>query len=165
MDTVQKLGGKARRTRKLNTWAKAAGEYYRAHKDEFNSFSEVLSSPKLREYYDAKYKNKKGGEGIGNANNLVGGKKKRKSVTKKGGNNGIQINQGGLYESETTATGGNPVTDDQAELVSAPVAPSGGEPTIIVPNETTAGAGDEGTMEPFLSGGKKSRKSSKKSKK
>jgi hypothetical protein len=161
MDTVQKLGGKARRTRKLNTWAKAAGEYYREHKDEFKSFSEVLSSPKLREYYNAKYKNKKGGEGIGNANNLVGGKKKRKSV-KKGGNNGIKIDSSDpRYGGETTADG---TTLELGGNVSAPLTPVGGN---FVLNETNATDGGEGPMESesFFSGGKKSRKSSKKSKK
>ena len=168
MDTVQKLGGKARRTRKLNTWAKAAGEYYREHKDEFKSFSEVLSSPKLREYYDAKYKNKKGGEGIVNANNLVGGKKKRKSVKKGGNNGGIKID--GLdprYGGENTATGSTTLDVGGADGVvdSPPLAASGGDPEFKDTNETKMPNGDEGPMESFFSGGKKSRKSSKKSKK
>jgi hypothetical protein len=164
MDTVQKLGGKARRTRKLNTWAKAAGEYYREHKDEFNSFSEVLSSPKLREYYNAKYKNKKGGEGIGNANNLVGGKKKRKSVKKGGNNGGIKIDGGDpRYGGENTATGGT--TLELGGNVSAPLAPVGGNFVLNEINETRMPGGDDGKMESFFSGGKKSRKSSKKSKK
>ena len=45
--------------RKMNNWAKAAGEYYRAHKGDFESFSEVLKSPEFRKYYNEKYgKNK-----------------------------------------------------------------------------------------------------------
>lgn len=154
---VPKIGGKGRRTRKLNTWAKAAGEYYREHKDEYESFSEVLSSPKLKEYYNAKYKNKKGGEGIENANNLVGGKKNRKTAKKRGGNNGGITIDGDkpLYAGEKTALGNTIDGSDAAG--GAPISASGGEPVNITdPNATT---------EPPISGGKKSRKSSKKSKK
>lgn len=41
--------------RKMNLWAKAAGEYYRAHEKEVNSFSDVLKSPEFKEYYRTKY--------------------------------------------------------------------------------------------------------------
>jgi hypothetical protein len=54
------MGGK---TRKSNSWAKAAGEYYRANKSKVESFSEVLKSADFRKYYNKKYKMKKGGEG------------------------------------------------------------------------------------------------------
>ena len=155
MDTsLQKIGGKGRRTRKLNTWAKAAGEYYREHKDEYESFSEVLSSPKLKEYYNAKYKNKKGGEGIPAANNLVGGKKNRKSAKKRGGNNGgITIDGGNpLYAGEKTAGSNTLELGGSDAEGAAPILPSSGELNLMDPNATKTG-------------GKKSRKSSKKSKK
>jgi hypothetical protein len=45
---------KSRKSRKPNMWAKAAGEYYRAH-SEITDFSEVLKSPKFKEYYRNKY--------------------------------------------------------------------------------------------------------------
>ena len=46
-----------RRTRRVNAWAKAAGEYYRAHKKdpEIKEFSDVLKSPKFKAYYHSKY--------------------------------------------------------------------------------------------------------------
>jgi len=148
----QKMGGKSRRTRKLNTWAKAAGEYYREHKDEFKSFSEVLSSPKLKEYYDAKYKNKKGGEGIHtNTNNLSGGKNKRKSTKKRGGNGKeITIDTNPTYPEETTA-GGEPQLEGGLE---------GPETTI-----SSASTEEITQQSNVVSGGKKSRKNSKKSSK
>jgi hypothetical protein len=162
MDTVQKIGGKGRRTRKLNTWAKAAGEYYREHKDEFKSFSEVLSSPKLREYYNAKYKNKKGGEGIENniTNNLVGGKKKRKSAKKRGGNSGISIMNPPLYGGEPSMLNGG-ISDGLS--VSAPIAPRSTEEPID-PNATLPST-DVTIGEDVTTFGGKARKSSKKSKK
>ena len=57
------IGGRRRRTRKqhrtrrVNTWAKAAGEYYRSHKNDpdIEEFSDVLKSPKFKEYYNSKY--------------------------------------------------------------------------------------------------------------
>ena len=47
-----------RRTRRVNAWAKAAGEYYRSHKNDsdIQAFSDVLKSPKFKAYYDSKYK-------------------------------------------------------------------------------------------------------------
>jgi hypothetical protein len=38
-------------------WAKAAGEYYRSHKNDpkINSFSDVLKSPDFKAYYNSKY--------------------------------------------------------------------------------------------------------------
>jgi hypothetical protein len=47
----EKLGGNAKRA---NSWAKCAGEYYRAHKKEFSSFSDVLKSNKFKAYYKNK---------------------------------------------------------------------------------------------------------------
>jgi hypothetical protein len=48
-------GGK--RTRRVNAWAKAAGEYYRSHKNDpdIQEFSDVLKSPKFKAYYQSKY--------------------------------------------------------------------------------------------------------------
>jgi hypothetical protein len=48
---------RTRRARKVNNWAKAAGEYYRLHKndDDIEKFSDVLKSPKFKEYYESKY--------------------------------------------------------------------------------------------------------------
>ena len=53
--TKAQSGG--RRTRRVNAWAKAAGEYYRSHKNDPNiqEFSDVLKSPDFKEYYQAKY--------------------------------------------------------------------------------------------------------------
>jgi hypothetical protein len=50
-----------RRTRRVNAWAKAAGEYYRSHKNDpdIKEFSDVLKSPKFKAYYQSKYGNKK----------------------------------------------------------------------------------------------------------
>ena len=49
-----------RRTRRVNAWAKAAGEYYRSHKNDpdIQAFSDVLKSPKFKAYYQSKYGNK-----------------------------------------------------------------------------------------------------------
>ena len=46
-----------RRTRRVNAWAKAAGEYYRSHKNDsdIQDFSDVLKSPKFKAYYQSKY--------------------------------------------------------------------------------------------------------------
>jgi hypothetical protein len=46
-----------RRTRRVNAWAKAAGEYYRSHKNDpdIREFSDVLKSPKFKAYYQSKY--------------------------------------------------------------------------------------------------------------
>ena len=46
-----------RRTRRVNAWAKAAGEYYRSHKNDpdIKEFSDVLKSPKFKAYYQSKY--------------------------------------------------------------------------------------------------------------
>jgi len=41
--------------RKMNLWAKAAGEYYHEHQNEVKSFSDVLKSPEFKEYYRTKY--------------------------------------------------------------------------------------------------------------
>jgi hypothetical protein len=48
---------KRRRTRKANMWAKAAGEYYRSHKNDPNikEFRDVLKSPDFKKYYLSKY--------------------------------------------------------------------------------------------------------------
>ena len=50
-----------RRTRRVNAWAKAAGQYYREHKDDadIKEFSDVLKSPKFKAYYHSKYGKKK----------------------------------------------------------------------------------------------------------
>jgi len=50
-----KKGG--RRSRKINLWAKSAGEYYRAHKNDpkIKEFSDVLKSPDFKAYYQSKY--------------------------------------------------------------------------------------------------------------
>ena len=52
---TKKIGG--RRTRKVNMWAKAAGEYYRSHKNDpkIKEFSDVLKSPDFKNYYMSKY--------------------------------------------------------------------------------------------------------------
>jgi len=49
------VGG--RRTRKANMWAKAAGEYYRSHKNDpkIKEFRDVLKSPDFKKYYLSKY--------------------------------------------------------------------------------------------------------------
>jgi hypothetical protein len=47
----ENFGGNAKRA---NSWAKCAGEYYRAHKKEFSSFSDVLKSNKFKAYYKNK---------------------------------------------------------------------------------------------------------------
>jgi hypothetical protein len=61
---TKQIGG--RRTRKANMWAKAAGEYYRSHKNDPNikEFSDVLKSPDFKKYYLSKYGkgNKKGSQ-------------------------------------------------------------------------------------------------------
>lgn len=46
-----------RRSRKPSMWAKAAGEYYRSHKNDpkIKSFSDVLKSPDFKAYYASKY--------------------------------------------------------------------------------------------------------------
>lgn len=72
---IPKIGGRARKTRKMNTWAKAAGEYYREHKNEVNSFSDVLKSKDFKAFYNKKYKNKKGGfieNGVENGKDPIG---------------------------------------------------------------------------------------------
>jgi len=56
-----RMGGRTKKARKMNNWAKAAGEYYNDHKNEVESFSDVLKSPKFRAYYNKKYKGKKVG--------------------------------------------------------------------------------------------------------
>jgi hypothetical protein len=50
-----KKGG--RRSRKVNMWAKAAGEYYHSHKNDpkIKEFSDVLKSPDFKAYYRSKY--------------------------------------------------------------------------------------------------------------
>jgi len=64
--TIKHQGGKTKKARKSNSWAKAAGEYYRAHKNEVNSFSDVLKSADFRAFYNKKYKgNKRGGDDKG----------------------------------------------------------------------------------------------------
>ena len=57
--TKEQTGG--RRTRRVNAWAKAAGQYYRDHKDDadIKDFSDVLKSPKFKAYYHSKYGKKK----------------------------------------------------------------------------------------------------------
>jgi len=57
---VKQTGG--RRTRKANMWAKAAGEYYRSHKNDpkIKEFSDVLKSPDFKKYYLSKYGKGKG---------------------------------------------------------------------------------------------------------
>jgi len=52
---ARQTGG--RRTRRVNAWAKAAGEYYRSHKNDpdIREFSDVLKSPKFKAYYQSKY--------------------------------------------------------------------------------------------------------------
>jgi hypothetical protein len=60
-----RMGGRTKKARKPNAWAKAAGEYYNANKAKFDSFSDVLKSPKFRAYYNKKYKGKKVGGGVG----------------------------------------------------------------------------------------------------
>ena len=65
-ESVQIKGGKhfksrgryrPKRSRKPSMWAKAAGEYYRSHKNDpkINSFSDVLKSPDFKAYYASKY--------------------------------------------------------------------------------------------------------------
>lgn len=56
-----RMRGRTKKARKMNNWAKAAGEYYNDHKNEVESFSDVLKSPKFRAYYNKKYKGKKVG--------------------------------------------------------------------------------------------------------
>jgi len=50
-----KKGG--RRSRRVNMWAKAAGEYYHSHKNDPNikEFRDVLKSPDFKAYYHSKY--------------------------------------------------------------------------------------------------------------
>jgi hypothetical protein len=50
-----------RRTRRVNAWAKAAGQYYSEHKNDadIKEFSDVLKSPKFKAYYHSKYGKKK----------------------------------------------------------------------------------------------------------
>ena len=50
-----KTGG--RRSRRVNMWAKAAGEYYHSHKNDpkIKEFSDVLKSPDFKAYYQSKY--------------------------------------------------------------------------------------------------------------
>ena len=50
-----KKGG--RRSRRVNMWAKAAGEYYHSHKNDpkIKEFSDVLKSPDFKAYYQSKY--------------------------------------------------------------------------------------------------------------
>jgi hypothetical protein len=57
---TKQTGG--RRTRKANMWAKAAGEYYRSHKNDpkIKEFSDVLKSPNFKNYYMTKYGKGKG---------------------------------------------------------------------------------------------------------
>jgi hypothetical protein len=57
---MTKLMNGGRRTRRVNAWAKAAGEYYRSHKNDpdIQAFSDVLKSPKFKAYYQSKYGNK-----------------------------------------------------------------------------------------------------------
>ena len=52
---MMKNGG--RRSRRINTWAKSAGEYYRSHKNDpkIKEFSDVLKSPDFKAYYRSKY--------------------------------------------------------------------------------------------------------------
>jgi hypothetical protein len=59
---VKQQGG--RRTRKANMWAKAAGEYYRSHKNDpkIREFSDVLKSPDFKKYYLSKYGKGKGSQ-------------------------------------------------------------------------------------------------------
>ena len=56
-ENIQPVAGGKRKSkkrgRKTNLWAKAAGEYYREHINEVKSFSDVLKSPKFKEYYNA----------------------------------------------------------------------------------------------------------------
>lgn len=46
-------------------WAKTAGEFYRKNKGKYESFSDVLKSPALKEYYNAKMNGKKDGKKSG----------------------------------------------------------------------------------------------------
>ena len=50
-----KTGG--RRSRRVNMWAKAAGEYYHSHKNDpkIKEFSDVLKSSDFKAYYQSKY--------------------------------------------------------------------------------------------------------------
>ncbi len=52
----ESMGGKTKKARKPNAWAKAAGEYYNANKAKFESFSDVLQSEEFKEYYHKKGK-------------------------------------------------------------------------------------------------------------
>ena len=57
MTASTKIAYGGRRTRRVNAWAKAAGEYYRSHKNDpdIQDFSDVLKSPKFKAYYQSKY--------------------------------------------------------------------------------------------------------------
>jgi hypothetical protein len=54
----QRRTRKQPRSQRVNKWAKEAGKYYQLHKGkdpEIQEFSDVLKSPKFKEYYHSKY--------------------------------------------------------------------------------------------------------------
>jgi len=74
---TRQIGG--RRTRKANMWAKAAGEYYRSHKNDpkIKEFRDVLKSPDFKKYYLSKYgKGSKGSQTKFSKKNLTRKQKK-----------------------------------------------------------------------------------------
>jgi hypothetical protein len=77
---VKQQGG--RRTRKANMWAKAAGEYYRSHKNDpkIREFSDVLKSPDFKKYYLSKYGKGKGSQIKNSKKNFT---RRNKKISKK----------------------------------------------------------------------------------
>lgn len=71
---------KRRTAKKINSWAKCAGEYYRSHKNEFSSFAEVLKSPKFKQFYKNKMS---GGDGLENEPTTGGGKSRRRKTARR----------------------------------------------------------------------------------
>ena len=134
--TVPKIGGRTKKARKPNAWAKAAGEYYNANKAKFDSFSDVLQSEEFKAYYHKKGKKgkKMGGEGD-NLSNLIP--------------NDINTVTGTLAANAAAKTDDS----DTAEKDAAEKAADVEEPTVQDPT----------VQEPPVQGGKK--KKAKKSKK
>ena len=96
--TIKHQGGKTKKVRKSNSWAKAAGEYYRAHKNEVNSFSDVLKSADFRAFYNKKYKgNKRGGEGE-NKDEIEGVYEKNSDTLLDGGAEDPTVNNSNLED-------------------------------------------------------------------
>jgi hypothetical protein len=60
------MGKTRKRSGRGNAWSKAAGEYWRAHKNDsdIEKFSDVLKSPKFRAYYNSKYGDGKSSAGL-----------------------------------------------------------------------------------------------------